>query len=428
MTSNLQANNTITTMCSNTKDYVLFAGYNNTEWSPYTPNQNPPIYTYNNVFNLDINQQHFLTLQGSTTFGGNNFTIKNSVYDSNTSKTYICGSFTNSQSTVQNITYLQGSTWFSLGLTFNMNIALKSVVNCMVFNSNFSYLYIGGIFNKVTDSSKNDSASYFAEINVSNYTVSTSATAPAPPNCSQINSLVLIEKTLYVGGIDTSNNIYFYSYNTISSSSSPWTNLLTSSLSGSINILYNIPSTNILAIGGQFTTIETANNCNNIVLYDIVKQTWTPLGTGDNYGVTGIGTISTPLTKAEVNTITSNLSLNKYIFIGGYFMNAGGTQCNSLVMYNLSTSEWKIYYPPKSLNPGVLYINSTTSPSSTDPGIIYSLIINISDNSNLLVAGSFYIIIPNVVTGPTTTYNLFKVTTNVSLSFIYSQFYYRTII
>jgi hypothetical protein len=434
MTSNLQANNTITTMCSNTNTYVLFAGYNNTNWPTYTPIQNPPPSNYNNVFNFLSNQVSYLTLQGSVTLSGNNFTINNSVYDGGFN-TYICGSFNISSCGAQNITYLQGGIWFSLGLTFNKNTSTNSFVNCMAIYST-SLLFIGGQFSTVTDINNNTyTGANFAVINIStagNYTVNTSV--PPPPISSQINSLVFVGTTLYVGGIDTNNNIYFYSYNTSGSSGSSWTNLFTSSLSGSINILYYIPKTNqsdpnILAIGGQFTSIGTATNCNNIVLYNTETATetatWTPLGTGGSYGVTGIGTTYQPLTKAVVYTITSSFALNNYIYIGGYFMNAGGKQCNSLVMYNLNTFQWMIYNPTPS-NPGVLYIDSTTS--STDPGIVYSLIINTSDNSNLLVAGSFYINIPNALSTSTLTYNLFKVTTNVLiLPLTYSQFYSKTI-
>ena len=439
MNSNLQANNTITTMCSNITGYVLYAGYNNTtNWPPYTPNQIPPPINYNNVFNFINQQQSLLILQGSVVLGGNNFTINNSVYDGG-NNTYICGSFNISSCGAQNIAYLQGSVWFSLGLTFNKNTSTNSFVNCMVIysSSTTSLLFIGGQFSTVTDINNNTyTGTNFAVINIINgsYTVNTNVPPPPTttfPASSQINSLVFVETTLYVGGIDTidtKNNIYFCSYNY---TLTKWTNLLPSpqNYPGSINILYYIPNTNsssnpnILAIGGQFTSIGTATNCNNIVLYNTATGAWTPLGTDDNYGVTGIGTTYQPLTNAVVYTITSNLALNNYIYIGGYFMNAGSTQCNSLVMYNLNTFQWMIYNPTPS-NPGVLYIDSTTS--STDPGIVYSLIINTSDNSNLLVAGSFYINIPNALTS-TTTYNLFKVTTNVLiLPLTYSQFYSKT--
>lgn len=430
MNSNLQANNTITTMCSNITDYVLYAGYNNTpNWSTYTPNQthNPPI-NYNNVFNLNNQQQSNLILQGSIILDGNNFTINNSVYDGGF-KTYICGSFNISSSqpsNAQNIAYLQGGVWFSLGLTFNKNISLNSFVNCMAIYSNF--LFIGGQFCTVTDENDTYKLKNFAVISIStagNYTVNT--IVPPPPTSSQINSLVFVGTTLYVGGMDKINNIYFYSYNI---TSLLWTNLSTQNYPGSINILYYISNTNqsdpdILAIGGQFTSIGTATNCNNIVLYNILQPTWTPLGLVGNYGVTGIGTTYQPLTNAVVYTITYlSLNNNNYIYIGGYFMYAGGTQCNSLVRYNLNTLKWMIYNPTPSSNPGVLY-NYPTS-ISIDPGIVYSLIVSTSDNANLLVAGSFYIKIPNTLIS--TTYNLFKVTVNdVLLPFTYSQFYSKTI-
>jgi hypothetical protein len=428
-------------MCSNNNGYVLFAGYNNinniNNWPPYTPIPKSPTNTYYNVFNFFINQQTSLSLQGSTTFSSNTVTIKNSVYDSK-NKTYICGSFTlSSPSNTQNIAYLQGGTWFSLGLTFNSN----SFINCMVIYSNL--LFIGGQFSTVTDSNQNTyTMANFAVINIgidSSYTVNT--IIPPPTGSSQINSLVFVEQTLYVGGIDTSNNIYFYSYNI---TLMEWTNLFKPSLPGSINILYNIPNTNpsssipnILAIGGQFTSIGTATNCNNIVLYNTGTGEWTPLGTEGNYGVIGIGTTSPLLPSSVVYTITSSLGTNNYIFIGGYFVSASGTKCNSLVIYNYLNNIWIPYYPTltttPSINPGVLNDNSNptttppTPPSSTDPGIVYSLIIYSSDNSNLLIGGSFYINTNVTVLGISIyLYNSFKVTTN-SQNLIYGPFYTRTI-
>jgi hypothetical protein len=449
MDSNLKSGNTITTICSNITGYVLFAGYNNTNnWPTYTPNQTPPPpppINYNNVFNLNIQQQTSLQLQGSVVLGGNNFTINNSVYDGS-NNTYICGgNFTISKTapSAQNIIYLQGGTWFSLGLTFNNN----SFVNCMTIfsssTSSTSLLFIGGQFSTVTDVNNNNyNLTNFAVININsdNYTVNTSVPPPPPtfPTSSQINSLVFVETTLYVGGMDTNKNIYFCSYNR---TSMEWTNLLTSSLSGSINILYYIPKTNpsdpdILAIGGQFTSIGTATNCNNIVLYNIGTGAWTPLGTEGNYGVTGIGTTSPPLPSSVVYTITSNFALNDYIYIGGYFVNAGDTKCNSLVMYDYKNIIWMQYNPTlttiPSTNPGVLNDNSIPTsippinPTSTDPGIVYSLIINCSDYSNLLIGGSFYINTNLNIEKANYIYNLFKVTTN-SQNLIYGAFWKKTI-
>lgn len=416
--------NTIKTISVNTDSsnavYGLFAG--NT-WT-YQSN-------YNNVFNFTFNQQTTASLKGATTFTSIN-SINNSIFDKNTSRTYICGDFTLTN-TASNIAYLQNTNWFPLGLTF----AANSVVNCMVFSADKKTLYIGGKFASVTNG--NTSAANFAIINVvNNYTVTAAASAPAPPNCTDINSLIFVGSTLYAGG-ENGSNIFFSSYNP---SSPGWTPLLTPQTAGSINILYNIPSTTRIVIGGIFTNIGGVSNCNNIILYNTSPVAWIPLGTGVGfYGVTGVGTtLPTGITTPVVFTVNSSVIAGiTYIFIGGYFKNVGGSiLCNSIVIYNLNTPGWTIYKPTlandkttpqPTLGTGVYFNNgSAQTPTTTEPGIVYNLTIVTSDNLNLLVGGQYYIF--TNVTGAGTVpriFNLLKVTVNKNTSLTYPYtfgFYY----
>ena len=427
MANNLVANNTIKTICSNinksdNKPYVFYGGFNS-PWSSYTPDGSPTSYNY--VFNYSDDKQTKITLTGAATFSSIN-SINNSVNDSTTQKTYICGSFTLSSPSATNIAFLQNTAWTSLGLTFTAN----SVVNCMVFNSNKTLLYIGGIFTSVTKT--NTSAANFAIIDVSNYTVTAAASAPTPPNCTEINSLIIVGTTIYAGG-KNGNNLFFSSYNT---STSTWTSLLTQT-AGSINIIYNIPNTTILVIGGQFTTIGTATSCNNIVLYNITGATWAFLGTAvGSYGVTGVGTtLPTGITAPVVYTVTTEISAAvRYIYIGGYFKNAGGILCNSIVIYNYTTPGWIVYNPTLSSTTttdiGVYFNNSTdATPTTTEPGIVYNLVIVPSDNLNVVASGQFYINTKTTSsTKPTKIFNLFKITigTNPNSTYTYGQYYTLT--
>ena len=434
--NNLLKTNTIRTICVNNilnVGYGLFGGY---------PGSYQTI--YNNVFNYKFNQQTTLGLTGQASTLTNYTSINNSAFDNNNKNVYICGDFTLGGSpSPTNIAYLlSGSnTWSNLGLTFTgppPPNATAPVVNCMVIDPTNSLLYIGGIFTSVAKT--NTSAANFAIIQVpvgnpptpTDYTV---VATTSTPTCTEINSLIIVGTTIYAGG-KNGNNIFFYKYD-----SPTWTSLLTPQTAGSINIIYNIPNTTILVIGGQFTSIGNASNCNNIVLYNINGATWTPLGTAvGSYGVTGVGSslpinVTPVITDAVVYTVTSSVFAGTTnIFIGGYFKYAGNNTilCNSLVIYNYNTPGWTVYNPTlvnttpvPTLGTGVYYNDTITTPTiSIDPGIVYSLTIVSSDNLNLLVGGQFYINTNKSGFGTfPTIYNLFKVTVNTSSNINYPYTY-----
>jgi hypothetical protein len=411
-------------MCLNTNsnnNLVLFCGYSS-NWPTYQIN-------YNNVFNFLYNFQEPFTLSGAIT--GTVTSINNSIFDSTNKRTYICGNFNitiSPTSNALNIAYLDGTNWKKLGTTASLTFSGVSTIYCMVFApSSTSTIYIGGSFTSVSDNNDNTSAANFAIINVSgtNYTVTPAASASTPPGSKQINSLAFVGTTLYAGGTDINNKVYFYKY---VPATNTWTNLLSAIVDGSINIIHKMidkPNPNTrLVIGGNFLSLGTATNCNNVVIYDTTSVTpWTYVGiAGGTYGVTGIGTTNKPYNFPVVFTINSYFTTNvTYIYIGGYFLNAGGAKCNSITIYNYSSPAWINFFPTLSTattNPGVLYNNLVnlpqgTNPDSTDPGVVNSIIFIDVDSANALISGQFYFFNPTPRgLNPAYVYNVFKKLSN----------------
>jgi hypothetical protein len=422
MTS-LNASSTITAIGQTNKSTFLLLGGTNflnpgIPWNPYL--------TYQYIFNYKISQQTLIALNGKLPGTPTVTKINNFLQDSfsSTLKTYACGDFT--IGTAKNLAYIQNGTWFTLGLTFP--VAAGNAVTCMAFNETTkipTLMYIGGRFSSVTDSSSSVSnADNFAIINITTNKVITSPATATPPANYIINSLIKIGTTIYAGGttLITGGNVFFASYNITTNT---WTTI-SNTFPGTINTVVQITPT-LIALGGQFTSLETATNCNNIVFYDIsvpATPVWNYFGAAAPYGVYDVAPVDAPYTSAQIFTITSlTISTSIYIFIGGYFVNAGGILCNSIVIYDNTTNDWTPYV--RSGITGVLY-NNYVGYTTTNPGVVYSLVITASDSSNVVVGGLFVVALtPDTPTDYT--YNLFRITTSIAIPKAYNQYYGKTI-
>jgi hypothetical protein len=344
----------------------------------------------------------------------------------------MCGSFKlpNADNGVADyIAYYQNTKWYSLGLTFTNTNPLDTIitVNSMVFNDTIkapTLMYIAGKFNKVTSIGGPSNTSNFAIINLStNQVITTPATASPPANYI-INSLLKIGNFIYAGGTtaETGGNAFFARY-TINTTGGIWT-ILSNTFPGTINVLHQITSTSTkIAIGGEFVSLQTATNCNNIVFYDTKTFLYSYFGAAAPYGVTDIAPDTPPYNTARVFTIaTATIAKILYYYIGGYFVNAGGILCNSIVIYSEPTVATKVWTPYiRNGITGVLF-NNYDGYSTTNPGIIYSIIQKKQDDSTIYVGGLFTVA---VKTATDYTYNLFRITT--SAANVYNKFYGKTI-
>ena len=339
-------------------------------------------------------------------------TIKQSLYDTGNIQ-YICGRFTAfSDASAQNVARFDPNVSSTADAIFNTLSGISftgtnNAVNCMTsdLNGTFSKIFLAGRF----DTANIGTATTWknmVRLNVNTapvYTIDSGFTTTGTlldSDTVTINSMIVVKKILYVAGTDGTDCI-FYSYNgTIG-----WTNLLNPStpitpITGKINVLQDIGSARI-AIGGKFTSIGGATNCNNIAYFKISNivsnASFTSLGTGTK-GVTNVAT------DAEVFAL-SYIGTN--LWVGGYFLNAGGTLSNSIAIY--SGSSW-ITVKRNNTTVGLL---EATDPS-TNPGVVYALSSATIDTSVIMVGGSFQTTttaIPN-----TKIYNLVKITNSTTTS------------
>ncbi len=420
--ASLNPSSTITAIGNTNKNTFLLVGGTNflnpsVIWNPYQ--------TYRFIFNYRINQQTAITLNGKLPGTPTVNKINKILQDGfTTQKTYLCGNFsitTTSSGVANNIAFFQNASWFSMGLSFS---GTNIMVTNMIFNETTrapTLLYITGKFNSVTSSGGTSNAANFAIINLANNQVITTTTGPV--GSYQLNSLTKIGNFIYAGGTtaETGGNAFLAVYNITSNS---WTTL-SSTFSGNINVINQIsPTSPIIAIGGQFTSLETATDCNNIVFYNTSTLAYTTLGTVGSFGVSGVAAVNAPYAQAQVFTISSlTIAGVIYLYVGGYFVNAGGNLCNSIAIYKNSTNEWFPYV--RSGITGVLYNNYITK-TTNEPGIVYSIIIAAQDNSNIIIGGLFVVALtPSTPTAYT--YNIFRITTSETIPKAYNQYYGKTI-
>jgi hypothetical protein len=338
-------------------------------------------------------------------------TIKESLYDGNQIQ-YICGRFTLSGA-AQNITYFNPIVSSTATSTFNTLNSISftgtdNAVNCMTYLNtsgivNKNRIVIAGTFTKATISGT-DSTANIALLNytpgptwninttdiISNGVINASTTI--------INSIIVIGNIIYVAGA-ASTNCLFYSYDTIRKA---WNPLLSTSFTGTINVIKAINTTQI-AVGGRFTTIGAATACNNVAIYTIASGVFRVLGAGATKGVTDVAA-SSPIYIAPV--VFALTYVSNFLFIGGYFVNAGGTLSNSIAVFNVSGNTWSTVTRGGSANIGLL-----KDTGGTDPGVVYAITNSANDTGVILVGGSFItstsIVSPNVSQN---IYNLVKIT------------------
>jgi len=389
-------------------------------------------------FKYIFNGQDFISggvkpaVTGYSSTGTAPLKIKQFLYNSGNIE-YICGQFSVTVSTVPsiiiatNIMYFNPlapgdpanlnrsgiATFNSCSISFN---GADNIVNCMKFLNltpegiNTNKLVIAGKFTSAVASGTSRGNIAILDVDTTpSWTINILAqpVADAIINAltTTINSIIVIDNIIYVAGSDDTNCL-FYSYNT---TTNLWSDLLGGAYVGTINILKKATTkTNkYIAIGGEFTNLGVSN-CNNIVLYDTVDNTWTALGT-TTLGVTEVPASSPIYPSPEVFALEYNES-NYILWVGGYFLKAGGNDSNSIAFYDITNNTWNIIQRNKdSANIKGLLLDS----GGSKPGVVYALYISAGDTSNIVVGGSFRTSTTPIspLTTSVTIYNLVKITT-----------------
>ena len=401
------------------------------EWNNFTANNTPPTvgttnfkYIFNvGKFNGIINPP----ITGYPSSGTAPTTIKQSLYNKGTIQ-YICGQFSlSSPTSAQNVVWFNPVVSVTTNAVFNSlsNISFtgtSNAVNCMAsdLSGTFNKIYLAGRFDTANISGATTYKN-MVRLNVAGtYTIDSGFTTTGTlldSSTVTINSMIIVNRILYIAGTDSSSgDCIFFSYN-----GTIWTNLLLSAspITGNINVLQAINTTKI-AIGGNFTSIGSATNCNNVVIFTISSKTFTVLGAGGTKGVTGVAGSSPIYAAPEVFALAFVTNL---LWVGGYFVNAGGSPANSIAIYNVTGNSWSTVARGGSATIGLL-----KDTGGVDPGVVYAVYASANDTSIIMVGGSF--ITSTSVVSPSKTseniFNLVKITTLITpttaTTRIYSKF------
>ena len=322
--------------------------------------------------------------------GTNNLSsqVYSMVYDSSNNLLYIGGGFSTPTKYVS--VYNISSQIFSAFGSSSQN-GVNGIVYSIVFDSSNNLLYVGGNFTTASSSSQlNISAKYIAVWNISTQTwsplgsSSQNGVGGASPT---INSLIYDSSNnlLYVGGIFTTassssqnaisaNNIAVWNITT--QTWSPLGSTTQNGTNNTVNALTYDSSNNLLYVGGAITTAsstsQNAISTKYIAVWNITSQTWSSFGSSSQNGA---------------NTIVNSLaydSSNKLLYVGGNFsLVSSSTQlnisANSIAAWNISNQNW-------------IPINSTNNPALSNGLTTIATVYTLSYNNNkLFVGGTFSI-------------------------------------
>lgn len=355
-------------------------------------------------------------------------TIKQSLFDKGSIQ-YICGqfpSFSTATGSAQNVVRFNPAVSSTAPAVFETlsNITFtgtSNAVNCMASDlyGTFSKIYLAGRFDTANIGGATTYKNMVClDVDGTTYTIDpvfSTAGELLDSDTVTINSMIVINLKLYVAGTDGTNCIFF-SFDGID-----WVDLLlgVSPITGKINVLKAIDTTKI-AIGGKFTSIGSATNCNNVAIFTISStisdDSYTVLGDGGTKGVTDVAAVGFIYADPEVFALEYVADL---LWVGGYFVNAGGNSANSIAIYNVPGNSWN---PVKKDNAGTIGLLRDTG--TIYPGVVYALYWSSNDASIMMVGGSFKTNISTVSPNKSEfIYNLVKITTATLSSTVTTRTY-----
>jgi hypothetical protein len=344
-------------------------------------------------------------------------TIKQFLYNG-VGTEYVCGKFSLSTPTRTNIMWfnpkdtprIKDADFLSLNISYN---GASTTVNCMspLATKDFSKIYIAGSFTDasitnglITTTSIGRNMARLNVLTTTSWSIDDTFNTTGSSEINDANTIINCmilddDNILYVGGSNGSNCL-FVKYN---DTTDEWVNLLGATpYAGSINVLELVSGKNKIAIGGKFVSIATATDCNNIVLYNITDNSWESM----NGGVDTVP--ASPIYPDPQVFALSYIQSKNTLWVGGYFVNGGGQERNSIATYLLDNGSWGSVIRSES---NVIGLKRDTD--VTVPGVVYCLSKIPIDAPNIIVGGSFRI---NATKTNELLFNLIKITTNSSTS------------
>lgn len=256
----------------------------------------------NNIVSYNIDTQTFNYL-GTPASNGVNVTqgVKFLKYLPGIQKVIVAGTFTavsdNSGTKTANriaLWDIQSGSWELLG-TLALNGVNSTVNSCDFYEyaSNKYYIYVGGSFTQVSDSSGNKTMFRIARWDTNSSSWDYLGTVGNNGVNGTVNSVVLVDissvKQVYIGGSFTQvsdssgnksmNNVARWNLNTFPNQ---WEYLGIAGSNGTNNQVNAILQYNRdIYMTGTFTAVSSASgttNVNYVVIYDTTNNSWTPLG------------------------------------------------------------------------------------------------------------------------------------------------------
>lgn len=264
----------------------------------------------NRVARFDQNTRTWNTLGNGVSDPGGNITVVNvQALAASGEDLFIGGSFTAAGDQPANHIArfdLSTNTWHAIGSGVDGEFA--QVLDIKIVNDD---LYITGSFTSVDGITANG---------IARYNLTDKEWHPVGVGVEgTLYSMAISDNEIYLGGfLDESESWGLTSYNFTDDS---WQTIVT--VSGQVNTLLH--TADALYMGGSFTSVDGVS-ANRIAKYDLIDNTWSPLGSGVNSGVESLELI------------------NDHLYVGGSFTSAGGSNAFKVVRYDLNNDVWDRFY------------------------------------------------------------------------------------
>jgi hypothetical protein len=216
----------------------------------------------------------------------------------------------------------QTNTWSALG-TGSSN-GVNYYVNALAVVGN--EVYVGGDFTQAGGVSAN----YVARFNTQTNTWSALGTGSQNGVNNTVRALAVVGNEVYVGGWFTSaGGVSANRVARFNTQTNTWSTLGTGSSNGVNNVVRALAVVgNEVVVGGSFTSAGGVS-ANYVARFNTQTNTWSPLGTGSQNGVSGGN-----------SSVDALAVVGNEVVVGGGFTSAGGVSANYVARFNTQTNTW----------------------------------------------------------------------------------------
>jgi N-acetylneuraminic acid mutarotase len=217
----------------------------------------------------------------------------------------------------------QTNTWSSLGTGSSNGVSGGVYALAVVGNE----VVVGGEFT----SAGGVSANRVARFNTQTNTWSSLGMFSSNGVNDVVNALAVVGNEVVVGGLFTSaGGVSANGVARFNTQTNTWSSLGTGSsngVNGEVRALAVVG--NEVFVGGFFTSAGGVS-ANRVARFNTQTNTWSSLGTGSSNGVSG-----------GVNPYVNALAVvGDEVFVGGFFIEAGGVSANNVARFNTQTNTW----------------------------------------------------------------------------------------